>query len=295
MMTAMDDSSSLETNNTSVSNAPSDTQPTNAIKLPSQNRFTWLRKYRVILAIVGLGLVIAIVVGVSLHNKKASHQAAIRPIVINTQSLDNGTLNKLSVTSNNTTNSTQLTIAPNTLFKNDVRVQGGFQVDKNLEVGGSSTLQGAVSINNNLAVRGSLNVGGSLSAGSLNIGSLTTTAITASGSISFGEHLVPTGSIPTVSAGREALGGSVQISGTDTAGTVTITTGNGSSVPNGELATITFRKAFATTPKVQLTPINADSAGLRYYAARSAGFFTIDTATPAAQGTSYTFDYLVTQ
>ena len=294
-MTTMDDSSSLELNDTYLSDPPSGTHSPTDNKLPPPAKSGWLRKYRVVLGVVVLVLLLAIGITVSLQIKKPSQKLTLRPIVINTQSLDNGTLNKLSVTSHNTTEqSVQLTITPNTLFKSDVHVQGGIQVDKNLEVGGTSTLQGAVSINNNLAIRGSVSVGGSLSAASLNIGSLTTTAITASGSISFGEHLVPTGAVPAVTAGRAAIGGSVQISGNDTAGTVTISTGSGSALA-GELATITFHKAFATTPKVQLTAINAESANLRFYAARSVGFFTIDTATPPAQGASYTFDYLVTQ
>lgn len=251
------------------------------------------KKLYIILGLVGIALVILIImVTVQLVKKDPKKNPTAPPIVINTQSLDNGTLNKLTTAT--PTSKTQLTIAPDTLFKGDVHVQGAEQVDKNLEVNGTSTLQGAVSINSNLAVRGSLSVGGSLSAPSLNIGSLTTTAITVSGSISFGEHLIPTGAIPTVTAGRSALGGSVQISGNDTAGTVTISTGNGSAL-DGELATIHFHKAFATTPKVQLTPINAESAALRYYVARTAGFLTINTATPPTPGASYTFDYLVTQ
>jgi hypothetical protein len=257
--------------------------------------FSHFRRSYATLAVIGFILLILLIYGVSkMAMKDEKRQPAAQPITINTQNLDNGTLNKLTTTGTPTETKTQLTISPDTLFKSDVHVQGSLQVDRNLEVKGTTTLQGATSINSNLAVRGSVSVGGTLSAPALNIGTLTTTSINVTGSISFGEHLVPTGSTPSVTASKAALGGSVQISGNDTAGTITISTGTGAPLA-GEMANIHFRKAFGSTPKVQLTPINAESAALRYYAARSAGFFTINTGTAPTTQTSYTFDYLVTQ
>jgi len=84
------------------------------------------------------------------------------------------------------------------------------------------------------------------------------------------------------------------VSGNDTAGTIVINVGGGS-VASGELAIITFNKLFNATPKVQLTPINTSASNLNYYATRSASFFTINTSTAPTNGTSYVFDYFVTQ
>lgn len=255
---------------------------------------------------IAIGVII-LLAGITLAIVKSNHKTTVKPspvtttpIVINTQSLDNGTLNKITSQAGPTETKQQLTITPDTLFKNTVEVQGNTKLDKNIDVGGNATvagtttLQGAVGINSNLAVRGSLNVGGTISAASINVGSLAITTINVSGSLNFGGHIVPGGATPQTKISTGASGGTVTISGNDTAGTITITIGSGQIVA-GELAIITFQKAFATTPKVQLTPINPASSALNYYATRSASFFTVDTATAPTTGASYVFDYLVTQ
>ena len=254
--------------------------------------------------LIGLAVLIllALLLGsIPLLVKKEVKQTTKPTVTINTQTLDNGTLNKLSAQTGPTgAVKQQLTITPDTLFKGNISAQGSAQIDKDLNVGGNlnvhgtSTLQGAVGVNGSLAVRGSLSVGGTLTAPALNVGSLGVTTVTTSGNVSFGGHLVPTGSQPSAKTSVAASGGSVTISGNDTAGTVTINIGNGTLVA-GEMAIITFAHAFTTTPKVQLTPINAGSAAINYYASRSATFFTVDTATMPTAGASYVFDYLVTQ
>lgn len=89
-------------------------------------------------------------------------------------------------------------------------------------------------------------------------------------------------------------GGTVSVSGNDTAGTITINTG-GSATNAGELVNLTFRTAFSGTPKVQITPITGEASSLNYYATRSAGFFTIRTSSAPTPNAIYVFDYLVTQ
>lgn len=257
--------------------------------------------YIIIIAIVALILVAGIAFYIAGRSAPVEPSAKKPvPITINTQSLDNGTLNKLIPQSAPGATKQQLTIEPDTLFKNAVEVQGGLRADKNLDVGGNTniagttTMQGAVGINNNLAVRGSLSVAGALSAASISVGSLTIANITVSGNLNFGGHIIPAGSEPTVRSSNGTRGGTVTIDGNDTAGTITVNIGNGAPV-TGELAIINFRTAFATTPKVQLTPINAAASSLNYYATRSASFFTIDSTTASTNGASYVFDYLITQ
>lgn len=247
-------------------------------------------------------LILIIILGVVsvLLAKKPDQKVVTTPVTINTQSLDNGTLNKLAQAGPGQTKQ-QLTISPDTLFKSSIAVDGSLQTSKNIDVGGTlnvkstTTLQSAVAINSNLAVRGALSVGGTLSAAALNVGALGTTTLNASGNLNFGGHLVPSGGTPSTKTSVATSSGTVVISGNDTAGTVTITIGNAGPLTAGEMAIIGFSTAFATTPKVQLTAVNAASANLDYYVSRSATFFTINTANTPATGGSYVFDYLVTQ
>ena len=263
------------------------------------------------LALIGLATLILIglvIAGTILLTKKPVpvKQPAVAPITINTQSLDNGVLTKLVDQAAPNETKQQLTVAPDTLFKKNVEVTGSFTADSTATVGnglnvggnqnvkGTSTLQGAVGINSNLAVRGALSVGGALSAGSLNVGSLVVSTVNASGSLNFGGHLVPSGATPAAVTSVAAGGGTVVIDGNDTAGTIVITTGNGAPLA-GEMAIISFKAAFATTPKVQLTPLSGAAADLHFYATRSAGFFTINSTTAPAAGGTYSFDYFVSQ
>lgn len=232
-------------------------------------------------------------------------------VIINTQNLDNGTLNKLAPQGGA---ATQLTINANILAVNDLKVQGTASVQRdmtvrgNLTVNGTTNLQattinGGLTVNSGLAVNGNsslsgnLSVTGLLTTGGLSVGSITTSSLTVNNNLTLGGHLIPTGSAPSISPGPAARGGSVSISGNDTAGTITINTGNQGlgGAHTGEMAVITFRTPFATTPKIQLTPINIDAAGLNYYAARGPRFFNVNSTSTVADGTTYVFDYLVTQ
>lgn len=226
-------------------------------------------------------------------------------VVINTQSLDNGTLNQLTAQAGGTINQ-QLTISPNTIFKGSIEVQKSALVREDLSVGGKTLLQGPVvtqdslEVNRSLTVRGAttignnLTVGGQITAASLSVGTLTISSINLSNNLTFAGHLIPNGKAPSVRTSVAAGGGSVVISGNDTAGTITINIGNNVTTP-GEMAIITFATSYNTTPKVQLTPINAASSALGYYVTRNAQFFTVDTSSLPTAGASYVFDYFVTQ
>jgi len=85
-------------------------------------------------------------------------------------------------------------------------------------------------------------------------------------------------------------GGTAAISGTDTAGTVNINTGNNPVA--GCLVTLTFNHAFSNTPHVVLTATNTAAAGLQYYVTPSSANFSVCANNPTA-GQAYTFDYFV--
>jgi hypothetical protein len=249
-------------------------------------------------AAVPLGVVLLLAsvgTGIALFNRQDKQGPTV---VINTQSLDNGTLNELT-SKNGDPAKQQLTITPDTIFKNNVSVQGSTDIIKNLSVSGTAKIQGATDIRDTLSIGKSLSVGtnltvnGLITAASLNVGSLTISSINLSSNLVFGGHIVPSGSVPTARASSAAGGGSVSITGNDTAGTITITTGGGPIA--GELAIITFHTAFGTTPKVQLTPLNSSASGLNYFVTHTAGLFTVNTSTVPSANATYIFDYLVTQ
>jgi cytoskeletal protein CcmA (bactofilin family) len=245
----------------------------------------------VIVAAIGGGILLA---------SKSKPKASPSQITINTQSLDAGTLTKLTNEAGTNPTKQQLAVTPDTVFKNNVQVVDGISTNKNLSVGGdlsvsgNTNLQGPAVVDGNLAVRGALSVSGSLSAASLNVGSLSVGAVTTSGNVNLGGHLVPSGSVPAVRASSAAGNGTAAVSGNDTAGTITITTGNGPFSP-GELVILNFTNSFSATPKVQLTAINGPAADMHVYATRSPGLLTIVTTTAAAPNTTYVFDYFVSQ
>ncbi|MDO8507527.1 MAG: hypothetical protein Q7S53_03085 [bacterium] len=106
----------------------------------------------------------------------------------------------------------------------------------------------------------------------------------------------------TVAVGAAAgTGGSVgaSIVGNDTAGYVTITTGNALTTTTGTMATVTFANAYGATPKaVILTPQgNTNGSSVNYYVG-SAGTttFTINTGTvPTGGGNTYIYNYMIMQ
>ena len=270
--------------------------------VPVQPNHSKMVKYAVITGVVVALFVIAGLTTLVL-SKKTTTLSPVKtptPVVINTQTLDNGTLNKLSAPAGSGPTSQQLTITPATLFKNTVQVQGDIKAEKGVAIGDSLTVNGtanfqnAVGIGSNLAVRGTLSVAGALTAASINVGSLAITTINVAGGLNFGGHIVPGGTAPTTQPSTATSGGTVTISGNDTAGTVTINVGAGALTP-GELAIISFKSAFTGTPKVQLTPVNAAASSLNYYVTRSATFFTVNTSSATTTNASYVFDYLVTQ
>lgn len=291
--------SSLESpDDLTVVHQPSSTTPMPQDSTPiSSPRFKKPGKRTLVTTAIVL-LAIALLFGVA--QLRPDQKPAPTPITIQTQSLDVGTLNRLKTETGAEDTKETLIITPDSIFQNTLVVQKAVTTEDDLTVGGrltvrgTTTLQQAVTINSNLAIRGNLSIGGALSAPALNIGTLNSTDIKAGGNVEFGGHLIPSGGVPTARASVAAGGGNVTVSGSDTAGTVTITMGN-SPIGPGELAIITFRTRFSTTVKVQLTPVNGAAANLNYYTSRNAGFFTIETASPPAAGASYVFDYLVTQ
>ena len=130
-------------------------------------------------------------------------------------------------------------------------------------------------------------------------GTLTVVAANITGNLTVNGHIITGGTAPTVATGAAACTApTVSVVGTDTAGTVTITTASGCSSTIGTMATVTFRTAFGAgvVPRVILKPSNSNSAMLAIYNGTANNTsFTIDTGTALANSTPYTFNYIVAQ
>lgn len=118
------------------------------------------------------------------------------------------------------------------------------------------------------------------------------------GDLTVGGHVITAGSTPSIAAQAAACTSpTVSISGTDTAGSVTITTGTGCAAP-GDLVTTTFASAFAVAPRVVLTPANGNSAALNAYiddASLTTGSFRIGVVNVPSDATMYKWNYYALQ
>lgn len=157
-----------------------------------------------------------------------------------------------------------------------------------LSVGGDTNLQGQLTVQKNLSVSGAA------SFGSLSVASLSITSLSVKNDFTLSKHIVTNGGTPG-RVGGTALGGggTVSVSGSDTAGSVSVNTGN--SPPAGLLVTLTFTQRFGATPHVVITPVGSAAAGLQYYINRDAGGFSIGTLNAPPAGANFGFDYIVIQ
>lgn len=159
-------------------------------------------------------------------------------------------------------------------------------VTNNLTIGGDASVLGSANVQGNLNVSGGGSFGGPLSAPAINIDNLTL-----NNDIQLNRHIDTGGGIPGASAGGAVgNGGTVNINGSDTAGTVNINTGSGAS--SGTLANITFVRSFNQTPHIVITPVGSTAASVNYYITRTTSGFTIATASAAPSNANLTFDYI---
>lgn len=235
------------------------------------------------------------------------------------QTLSQSDLNKLGVSGQNLGSSGQvLSIGADALFRGKASVVGdlsigghlnangpvtlsqlnitgntaatGLNVGSNLVVTGTTTLQNAVTVSGLANFNSGINVVGAASVGSLNAGSIAVRNISISGPLTV-SHLVTQGPAPTIAANSVGAGGTVSISGDDTAGQININTGTG---PGTTLATITFRAAYGATVHIALSPITSGAAAAQAYVTRNNGGFQVH-ANTAPAGSTLSFDYVVMQ
>jgi len=283
--------------------------PTSPFQHRSFIRRLWDR-LNIYLLLFILVLVVAIgsVISLTIKGKQDAYK------IIATQNLTQDELKQLANTDVSVGQPKQiLTIQANAVFAGSALIRGDLEVAGTLKLGGdlslkNLTVNGATKLGDvtasNLTVGSSLNVQGTLTlnsgisvAGQSNFNggivasSVITGALQLNGDLRLTHHIIAGGTIPNISKGTAVGGGgTVSLSGSDTAGSVAINTG--SSPPAGCFATVTFSEAFANTPHVVVTPIGTASAGLDYYITRSTSNFIICSTNAAPAGESFGFDYV---
>jgi hypothetical protein len=212
-----------------------------------------------------------------------------------------------------------LTIESDSVFTGKVLIRDGLDVAGPIKVGGSLSLPGiTVSgtsafdevILNTLNVSGDVSVAGQLSvqqgltvsgpvtfSGTFSAAAFAIQTLQVTGDITLSRHIDAAGPTPGVSGGGAiGSGGTVTISGTDTAGTVTVNVGSGAA--SGVLASISFANSFSGTPHVVITPIAGQGASIItgtqkfYLSSRTTSGFSIATSGALPAG-SISFDFIV--
>jgi cytoskeletal protein CcmA (bactofilin family) len=161
-----------------------------------------------------------------------------------------------------------------------------------LAIAGDATVQGQLSVQEGLTVSGPVTFSGTFSAAAFAIESLQVNQ-----DLQINRHIDAGGPTPGIAGGGAiGNGGTVTVSGTDTAGTVTVNVG--SSAAAGVLATVNFTNGFGGTPHVVITPIAAQGSPIVtgtqkfYLSNRSTTSFSIATSGALPTG-SISFDYIV--
>lgn len=235
---------------------------------------------------------------------------------IKTQDLSQSTLDQLAnsdVTVGN--NQSVLTVQSSAIFAGQVLIKKDLEVAGNLKIGGTISLSslvvagtsqfGQVNISRDLAVSGNTALQGTATiAKSLQVGGggtfngpvsapqITTGTLQLNGDLVLTHHITAGGGQPGHSGGSAlGSGGSVSLSGSDTAGSINVNTGGGPAA--GCFVTVNFTSHYNATPHVLITPVGASAGGLSYYINRSTTGFSVCVASPPPAGRSFGFDYFV--
>jgi hypothetical protein len=261
-------------------------------------------------------LLLMVAIAVTIFAVARSRTETATQLQITSQDLSDSTLDQLANSNANVGSPRQiLTVSSNAVFAGSVLLKSNLEIAGAVKIGGDLTLPSIVISGDSklgnvqadrLAISGPASFQGTLNALSgmsvtgkstfseLSTGQLTTGSLQLNGDLKLTHHIVAGGPIPSLSRGT-ALGGggTASVSGSDTAGSVNISTG--SSPPAGCFATITFEKAFANTPHIIITPVGSAAANTDYYINRGTSNFSICTANGAAAGVSFGFDYLAVE
>lgn len=236
------------------------------------------------------------------------------PSTINTQTLTAEELKQLTESEQKVGDpKSTLSIESNAIFSGKVLVRDSLDVAGTIKVGGSLSLPGIsvsgessfdqIKANNlnivgNTSIQGQLSVqkgitssGGASFGGPISAPMLTVQSLQISGDLTITRHIDAGGGTPgKVDGSALGSGGTVSVSGSDTAGTITINTGGGPGA--GCFVTINFNQRFSGNPHVVITPVGSSAASLNYYINRNSSNFSVCTTNPPGGGQSFSFDYI---
>jgi hypothetical protein len=127
---------------------------------------------------------------------------------------------------------------------------------------------------------------------------VTVSSLVSTGNITVSGHIITSGTAPGIAAGTAACTTpTVSVSGNDTSGIITVTTGTGCAA-SGTLATISFATAFGAAPHVLLTPGSSTALTLGAYvddATITTNSFVLGTNSAPINSTAYKWNYEVLQ
>jgi len=275
----------------------------------------FLRKVNVYLLIFILLLVVAGVI--ALVSYLNSQKTPTEPDIEN-QALTTEALKSLANSDASVGNTAQtLTIQGSAVINGQTLARGNLNVAGNFQTGGSIqaptlTVAGAANLGDtqinslqiasNTAIQGTatlrdLNVSGSSSfSGPVTASQITVTRLILSGnaSLEVPNHISFTGSTPsrTTNGGVLGNGGSANISGSDTAGTINVNSGNNPT--SGCFITVRFNQAFPRQPRVIVSPSGQAAGKMQFYTERNTTAFSVCSANAPDSNQSYAFDYFVT-
>lgn len=259
---------------------------------------------------VAIGIIITVVNYVNSQKQPA-------PPTLATSELTEEQLKQLATTDASVGDVSQtLTIKGNAVIDGQTLMRGNLNIAGNLQTGGtiqgpSITISGTANLGqaqiNSLQVAADVAIQGNTTAQGLSVagtstfnGPMTASRITVSelvisgsGSLSVPNHISFTGPVPNRSVNQAQLGtgGSASVSGSDTSGTINVTTGNGPAA--GCMVRINFVQRFATPPRVLITPVGSAGGLVQYYVERDQNGFNVCASVPAPGNQSFSFDYLV--
>lgn len=258
-------------------------------------------------------LIVVIVAGFTLVSIQRNKKESATPTV-QTQQLTAEDIKKLGGNDAAVGDAKQtLTVASNAIFNGKVLIRDSLDIAGGIKVGGSLNLPGItvagtssfdqiqgnkLSIAGDASLQGQLTVqkgitvtGGASFGAPITAPQITVQTFQLSGDIQLQRHIDAGGATPGQSAGSAlGAGGTVSVSGTDTAGTITINTGGGPGA--GCFVTVTFSQKFNSTAHVVVTPVGSAAGGLNFYINRTNSNFQVCTTNPAPASSSFSFDYI---
>lgn len=246
-----------------------------------------------------------------LHGRQNNSNTAIT-----SQNLSQNALNQLSSSDETVGDAKQtLNVESNAVFAGQVLVRSNLEVAGTLQIGSSLQLAGItatgtstfdelqvskdLSVSGNIALQGQLTVqksidvnGGGTFNGTVSAPEITTGNLQLTGDLDLTHHITAGGVTPSRSAGSAlGSGGTASVSGSDTAGSVSLN--SDSSPSSGCMVTVTFQTKFNATPHVIVTPIGSAAGGLAYYVNRSTSSFSICTNSAPPASATFGYDYMV--